>query len=131
MLDQVDRQTDTPREGIWTIDHEGKTLFASESMAKLLRTTVEELVGKPSFDYVFPEDAASARRLFELKSRGDMTAFEFRLRRRDGTPLWVSVQGTPMHDASGAFRGVIGTFRAIRGQSPDRNVKPKKVSADS
>ena len=124
------RQTDTPREGIWTIDHEGKTLFASESMAKLLGTTVQELLGKPSFDYVFPEDVASARRLFESKSRGDAKPFDFRLRRSDGTAVWVSVQGSPMHDASGAFRGVVGTFRAIREKNPDLNLQPRPASVD-
>jgi two-component system, cell cycle sensor histidine kinase and response regulator CckA len=130
-ISRVKGQTDTPPEGIWTIDNEGKTLFASESMAKLLRTTVQELLGRPSFDYVFPEDAPSAQRLFESKSRGDMSSFEFRLRRSDGTPLWVSIQGTPMHDASGAFRGIIGTFRAIRRQNADRSVKSKEASVDT
>ena len=119
-----------PREGIWTIDHEGKTLFASEAMASLLGTTVDELIGKPSFDYVYAEDMPGAQRLFELKSRGDMNPFEFRLRRSDGTPIWVTVQGTPMRDESGAFRGVIGTFRAVRNQSPDRSIKTNGMSAD-
>ena len=68
----VQRQRHETIEGIWTIDAEGKTLFASESMARLLRTTVDEMIGKPSFDYVFPEDAPAAQRLFESKSRGDM-----------------------------------------------------------
>jgi PAS domain S-box-containing protein len=99
-------------------------------MAVLLGTTVDRLLGQPSFDYVFPEDVPGAQRLFELKSRGDMSPFEFRLRRSDGTPVWVSVQGTPMHDESGAFRGVIGTFRTIPKQSSDRSVNLREASAD-
>jgi PAS domain S-box-containing protein len=117
-------------EGIWTIDAQGNTLFASESMATLLRTTVADLLGKPSFDYVYEEDVPAARRLFESKSRGDISAFEFRLRRKDGTPVWVTVQGTPMHDAAGQFRGIIGTFRAVRKRSPEPNVKSREASAD-
>jgi PAS domain S-box-containing protein len=126
----VEREPNKPREGIWTIDAEGKTTFASESMAQLLRTRVQDLLGKPSFDYIFPEDAPAARRLFDLKSRGDTGPFEFRLRRSDGTAVLVSVQGTPMHDASGQFCGIIGTFRAIRKESPDRSMKSREASVD-
>jgi PAS domain S-box-containing protein len=118
-------------EGIWTIDAHGNTLFASESMARLLRTTVADLLGKPSFDYVYDEDAPAAQRLFESKSRGDLNPFEFRLRRKDGSPVWVTVQGTPMHDAAGQFRGIIGTFRAVRKKSTDLNLKSREASADS
>src|ERR1041384_4768394 len=100
---------EAPRQGIWTIDAEGNTLFANEEMARLLRTTVKDLLGSPSFDYVFPDDVEAAQRLFDAKRRGDMGTFEFRVRRKDGTGLWVSVQGTPMHDAAGVFRGIIGT----------------------
>jgi PAS domain S-box-containing protein len=107
----MERQSATDREGIWTIDAEGKTLFASEAMAAILCTTVADLIGKSSFEYVFPDDAARARSLFEGKKRGDMSAFSFRLRRSDGAPVWVTAQGTPMHDPDGNFRGVIGTFR--------------------
>lgn len=83
-------------------------------MAGLLRTTVEDMVGKLSFDFVYPEDEEAARQLFDAKMRGDMKPFEFRMRRADGTPLWVTVQGTPMHDGTGKFVGVVGTFRAMR-----------------
>src|SRR4051812_38748128 len=99
----MERQTNQPREGIWTIDAQGNTLFASDTMAELLRTTVADLLGKSSFDYVFPEDVEAAQRLFHAKSRGGTNSFEFRLRRKDGTPVWVMVQGTPMHDDKGKF----------------------------
>ena len=100
-------------------------------MAKLLRTTVEDLIGKPSFEYVFPEDVPAAQRLFDSKSRGDLQPFDFRLRRKDGTPVWVTVQGTPMHDPDGQFRGIIGTFRSTRKRAPERTLKSMDASADS
>ena len=122
----VKRESDT-RDGIWTIDAAGNTAFANERMADLLGTTVEEMIGKPSFEFVFPEDAEAARRLFDGKSRGNMSPFEFRVRRKDGTPLWVAVNGTPMRDETGQFSGIIGTFRAMR-----RNgyIKSRVIVAD-
>ncbi len=121
-------RTATAREGIWTIDAEGNTLFASDAMAAMLGTTTEDMIGKPSFEYVYPEDVEAAQRLFAAKSRGDLSRFEFRMRRKDGTPLWVAVQGTPMHDEAGRFRGIIGTFRAMRRSG---NIKSKQQNADS
>lgn len=79
-------------------------------MAEILGTDVAELQKEHSFDYLFPEDADAAARLFEAKRTGDSQPFRFRLRRRDGSPIWVKVQGTPMKNAEGVFKGVVGTF---------------------
>lgn len=98
------------REGIWIINAEGKTVFANDSMAQILNTTTVDLIGKDSFLFVFPEDLPSAQRLFSAKQAGSSAPFHFRLRQIDGTPIWVDVQGTPMHNALGEFTGVVGTF---------------------
>jgi PAS domain S-box-containing protein len=66
--------------------------------------------GKHSFEYVFPEDAAAARHLFDFKKSGNRATFHFRLRRQDGSAIWVDVQGTPMYNAAGLFTGIVGTF---------------------
>jgi len=101
------KQTD----GIWIIDSEGTTLYANSPMGEILGADPAELLGKTSFAYVFPEDLEAAQRLFESKQHGDVKPFHFRLRRKDGTAIWVDVQGTPMHGMAGEFLGVVGTFR--------------------
>lgn len=97
-------------DGIWIIDAEANTAYANERMAEILGTSPPEMVGRPSFDYLFPEDVDAAQRLFEAKVRGDRKPFHFKLRRRDASAVWVYVQGTPMHNAAGEFRGIVGTF---------------------
>jgi len=98
--------------GIWIIDAEAKTLFANDRMAEILGTSAQELMGQPSFTYVFPKDVDNARRLFDAKKRGSVNPFSFRLRRVDGAAVSVKVQGTPMHNAAGDFLGIVGTFSA-------------------
>jgi PAS domain S-box-containing protein len=98
------------RDGIWIIDADAETVYASERMAEILGTCSAEMIGKPSFFYVFPEDVEAAQRLFNAKVRGDTNPFRFRLKRQDGSPVWVDVQGTPMHNAAGVFKGIVGTF---------------------
>jgi PAS domain S-box-containing protein len=97
-------------DGIWIIDADASTLYANAPMAEILGTTTTELIGKPSFEFVFPEDVEAAQRLFDNKQRGDANAFHFRLRRKDGSAIWVDVQGTPMRNAKGEFIGIVGTF---------------------
>jgi PAS domain S-box-containing protein len=99
-----------PLDGLWIINADAKTVFASDHMAEILGTTPAEMKGEHSFDYVFPEDVAAAQRLFESKKRGDPAPFHFRLRRKDGSPVWVHVQATPMFNAAGVFTGIVGTF---------------------
>jgi PAS domain S-box-containing protein len=103
-------------DGIWIIDAEACTLYANATMAEILGTTPADLIGKPSFQYVFPEDVDAAQRLFDSKQRGDANPFHFRLRRKDGSSIWTDVQGTPMRNAKGEFIGIVGTFRVSERQ---------------
>lgn len=106
------------QDGIWIIDVEGKTVFANARMAEILGTSVTQMIGQNSFDYVYPEDSPAAQRLFEAKGRGDSKPFHFKLRREDGSAVWVDVQGTPLHNAAGVFNGIVGTFTLSTESSP-------------
>ena len=105
-------------DGLWIIDAGGKTVLANEAMADILGTTPADLVGKDSFLFVFSEDLAAAQRLFSLKQAGSSAPFHFRMRRVDGSAIWVDVQGTPMYNASGRFTGIVGTFTVSATQGP-------------
>jgi PAS domain S-box-containing protein len=104
-------------DGIWIINAEGKTVFANEPMTNILGTTLSALLGDDSFRYVFPEDLDAAQRLFSSKQAGNSAPFRFALRRKDGSRIWVNVQGTPMHNEAGQFTGIVGTFRVADGPS--------------
>jgi PAS domain S-box-containing protein len=108
--------TDRRLDGIWIIDAAGDTVLANARMGEILKTSPSEMIGQSSFSYIFPEDEPAARRLFEAKSEGDSKPFHFRLRRKDGSEIWVDVQGTPMRNASGEFNGIVGTFTVAHEQ---------------
>jgi PAS domain S-box-containing protein len=105
------------QDGIWIIDSDASTLYANAAMAAILGVDPSELAGQPSFSYIFPEDVDAARQLFESKQQGDAAPFPFRLRRKDGSAIWVDIQGTPMHNSTGDFLGIVGTFRISDRQS--------------
>jgi PAS domain S-box-containing protein len=104
-----------PSDGLWIINTEAKTVYASDRMAEILGTTPSEMKGQPSFGYVFPEDVANAQHLFDFKKAGNRAPFHFRLRRKDGSEIWVDVLGTPLFNAAGAFNGIVGTFTISAG----------------
>ena len=89
-------------------------------MGEILGTRATALIGKYSFDFLFPEDIETARGLFEKKQRGDKRPFHFRLRRENGSPVWVDVQGTPMTNVAGEFIGIVGTFSVSARQGLER-----------
>jgi PAS domain S-box-containing protein len=113
--DKIDMTT--PADGIWIIDAQASTLYANSAMGEILGADPSALIGKPSFDYLFPEDVEAAQRLFESKQRGEAGPFRFRLRRKDGSPIWVDVQGTPMRNLAGEFIGIVGTFHGADDQT--------------
>lgn len=104
-------------DGIWIIDSAGKTVFANEAMAQILGSTIAEIGGRDSFQYVFEEDRAAAQRLFASKEKGSSAPFHFKLRRKNGDSIWVDVQGTPTYNAAGSFTGIVGTFTVSESQA--------------
>jgi PAS domain S-box-containing protein len=109
-LGQERQEMNTSADGIWIIDSDGNTILANARIAEILGASIDEMIGQPSFAYVYPEDVPAAQRLFDAKSMGNSKPFHFRLRRTDGSEIWVDVQGTPLYNAAGKFNGILGTF---------------------
>jgi PAS domain S-box-containing protein len=107
---------DKALDGLWIINAEAKTVYANDHMAEILGTDPSTMKGEQSFEYVFPEDTDAAKRLFDFKKSGNRGPFHFRLRRKDGSAIWVDVQGTPMYNASGLFT----SWRRIANRFPSR-----------
>ena len=105
-------------DGVWIIDADGRTLYANERMCEILAVEPTSIIGRDSFDFLYPEDLPAARKLFAQKQAGSSAPFHFKLRRHDGSPIWVDVQGTPMQNAAGAFTGIVGTFTVSASQQP-------------
>jgi PAS domain S-box-containing protein len=100
-------------EGIWVVNPQGEPIFCNERMAELLGTDVESLQKLSCFDPLFPEDREEAQRQFGLQMAGGGRPFDFRLRRIDGSAIWVRISCTPLFDDSGACTGLLGLFTDI------------------
>src|SRR5579859_2836868 len=97
------------QDGIWIGDAQARTTYANDRIAEILGSSTQEMRGELLFEYVFPEDIEAAQRLFDFKKRGDTAPIHFRVRRKDGSAVWIDIQGTPMYNANGAFKGIVCT----------------------
>jgi two-component system, cell cycle sensor histidine kinase and response regulator CckA len=100
-------------EGIWVVDPEGCTIFSNRRMAEILGTDFESMPEQSCFGCVFPDELADAQRHFARALSGDRRPFDFRLRRADGSPVWVSISCMPVYDDKGAQTGLLGLFSDI------------------
>jgi PAS domain S-box-containing protein len=100
-------------DGIWVVDPQGRTIFNNKRMAEILGADTESLSEQSCFECVFPEDPPEAHRQFAQGMAGNRQPFDFRLRRNDGSALWVSISCGPVYDTSGVVVGLLGLFTEI------------------
>src|SRR5215469_12423687 len=100
-------------EGIWVVDPQGLTIFNNRRMAEILGVGYESMPGQSCFNWVFPDELADAQQLFARTLGGDLRPFDFRLRRADGSPIWVSISAMPVYDDAGTTVGLLGLFADI------------------
>ena len=100
-------------EGIWVVDPQGWTIFSNRRMAEILGVDFESMPQQSCFGCVFPDELEEAQRHFARTLAGDHRPFDFRLRRADGSPIWVSISCMPIHDDTGAPTGLLGLFSDI------------------
>lgn len=92
------------------VDLNGTITFASSFFCALVRVEVGRAAGKSFFDFVFPEDLKSAREGFEASQSPLAWPYALRLRRSDGTEVWIAIQGRPLQTTSGEVYGISATI---------------------
>ena len=83
------RLIETAAEGIWVHDGSGVITFANAKMADMLGVSVTELAGRKVDEFFLPADLPVERVRAENLRRGREEQFDRRLRRSDGSEIWV------------------------------------------
>jgi PAS domain S-box-containing protein len=81
------------RDGIVSLDDQGRITFVSPQMTKLTGYAEEQLLGQPLESFIHPEDRACLRERIELRFSTESAAegCDLRLFRADGSVLYVSL----------------------------------------
>jgi PAS domain S-box-containing protein len=103
----------TAQEGIWTADTQGRITYVNRIMSNWLGYSVEELLGENIFKFVSKEDLESVYEHWKARIEGIMESFDIRLKKDDGSHIWVTVNISPLQDAQGNFVGNLSMFSNI------------------
>ena len=91
------------------LDLNGRIAFASTYFCDLVGVEHDRVAGMSCFDFVFPEDMAEARKLFEANKLPHAAPFRFRLQRVDGSEVRTDIQGNAMQTARGEVYAISAT----------------------
>jgi len=104
---------ETLDEGIWQIDAKGYSTFVNPKMAKILGYTVEEMKGQHLFAFMDDEQAEEAKQRIELRRQGVAEQHEFVFRKKDGKPVNVLINTSPILDRQGNYIGALASVADI------------------
>jgi PAS domain S-box-containing protein len=98
---------ETAYEGIWKINADSETSFVNRRMAELLGYTVQEMLGRPLFDFMFEGDFEQKTSELERRRHGVSEQIETRFRKKNGEALWARVTTSPIVAEDGGFGGAL------------------------
>ena len=109
------RIVDTASEGIWLLDASRRLAFVNPRIAQWLGIAEEAIQGRPLDDFMDPDDAERCRVVLAAQgaSPDGSGTLELRLRRADGSPMWVSLSTRPIFDDAGQPSGALGMLTDI------------------
>lgn len=97
------------REGLWVIDACGVTTYVNDQMAGILGYSVNEMIGRPFFEFMDSSSHADAVVLFERRCEGISESHEFQFLTKLGEPRWTAMVCSSFSDPSGQFQGAVAT----------------------
>jgi diguanylate cyclase (GGDEF)-like protein/PAS domain S-box-containing protein len=111
---------------VFRSDHDGVLTWVSESVDQLLGWTPEEVVGRPGVSLLHPDDIDLAGQLRPELRRGQQGTVRLRLRRKDGSPVWIEARARPVRSAAGEIVSLVGSWRDV-----DAEVHAREALAQS
>jgi PAS domain S-box-containing protein len=92
---------ETTAEGVLMGTPDGTIRYVNGQMADMLGYSVEELMGMPGLDLVFPDWEPKVNEYRAALGSGEVLRGEMKLRRRDGEAVWTLFSSSPMLDEAG------------------------------
>ena len=102
---------------LWVTNPAGECTYLSARWYATTGQTQAEGLGLGWTNAVHPDDAPGAGAAFlAANARREPFSYLFRLRQRDGAYRWVTDQGLPRYDETGAYEGMVGAVVDVHEQ---------------
>ena len=107
----------TSPDAIVVTDLKGNIIEVSQKAIELYGgDTMEDLIGKNSFEFMIPEDQSKAMKNLQKTLKGETVKAEYNLVRKDGTYYICELSANLINDADGNPKAFIGIMRDITEQ---------------
>ncbi|MEO0947091.1 MAG: response regulator [Cyanobacteria bacterium J06641_5] len=117
---------------LWMADETGNYTFFNQTWLAFTGRIRERELGDGWQASIHPDDLPTCQAMGESAfARHEAFEREYRLRRADGQYRWILDRGVPRFDASGEFRGYIGTCTDISDRREIERLKDEFVSVVS
>jgi len=109
---------------VFQTDTEGNWTFLNNSWARIMEFDVNDVIGKPFFNYLHPDDVVKNFMLFKplIDGEKDYCSHEIRYIKKSGKAIWVKVFAILLKDESGNLLGTSGTLQDITSDRQNRGM---------
>jgi PAS domain S-box-containing protein len=85
----------TMGQGLTVTNREGRIEFVNAAYTNLLGYSPQEIINRTPFELTYPDDRPELERQRQLRRQGQTTSYESRLVHRDGSLVYVNINGVP------------------------------------
>ncbi|MBU2551373.1 MAG: PAS domain S-box protein, partial [Proteobacteria bacterium] len=107
------RIIETANEGVLILDKDDRCSFTNPKVAEMTGYTMDELMGRHIFSPMDKKDRPEVEAMLERRRKGLSENSEVRVRRKDGTELWVLASASPLYDSDGQYAGSLSLITDI------------------
>lgn len=106
------RLVENMNEAVWVGNEKEITVYANPKFCELMGSSLEDIIGRPSYDFWTPESVKRVRKVNLQRKKGISSSYEGDLLTRSGKVIPVLLNGTPLPD--GGTIGIMTDLREIR-----------------
>jgi PAS domain S-box-containing protein len=106
--DRFRRVVETMKVGLSSIDEKGVLTYANEQFCRMLGYSMDEVIGRPTVDFYYDDEARKAQEeVFAKRRQGmqDPTPYEIAWKTKEGRKVHTILTPTPHFDADGHYTG--------------------------
>ena len=92
---------------------DGATRYVSPAIRAMLGYEPGEVLGRPAYDFIHPDDVAQAKAFAEAAATEETVTSTYRARRKDGTYCWVEATARAVREGGGAVKEVVAVARDV------------------
>ncbi|MDP2847499.1 MAG: PAS domain S-box protein [Humidesulfovibrio sp.] len=104
---------ETAQEAIIMLDTKAAVTYANPRAGTLFGYELQDLLGRPFFDILDPEDRSLVLQKIKRRRQGLSDQYELRFRHKNGQRIWTLVNASPLIGPDGLHAGSIGLITDI------------------